>query len=90
MSECSTAGSEALKLFLKTFLVAGTIMGVIVHFVTLESMPWWPDTAIMGAAFGALAALSTRQHHRTNRFVWHALKRAVGHSKSVRPDGLRR
>jgi hypothetical protein len=65
-----------VKLYLKTFLVVGVSLGVITHFVTREPMPWWPDTAIMGAAFGTLAALGTFQHRRTNRLVWNALKGA--------------
>jgi hypothetical protein len=69
-----------MKLFLKTFLLAGSIMGVIVHFVTRESMPWWPDTVVMGAAFGTIAALGTYQHRRTNRLVWNALKGAFRRS----------
>jgi hypothetical protein len=67
-------------LYLKTFLVVGSIAGVMFHFVTRESMPWWPDTAVMGATFGTLAALGTIQHHRTNQRVWNALKRAFGRS----------
>jgi hypothetical protein len=61
-------------LYLKTFLLAGLILGIIVHFVTRESMPWWPDTAVMGAMFGTMGALGMYQHHRTNRLLWNALK----------------
>ena len=67
-------------MYLKTFLLVGSILGVIVHFVTRESMPWWPDTAIMGATFGTMAALGTFQHHRTNRLLWNALKAAFRRS----------
>jgi hypothetical protein len=71
---------ETVKLYLKTFLIAGVIAGVVIHFVTREPMPWWPDTAIMGAMFGTIAALSVYQHHRTNRRVWNALKAAFRRS----------
>lgn len=67
-------------LYLKTFLLVGSCFGTIVHFVTRESMPWWPDTVIMGATFGTLAALSMFQHRRTNRLVWNALKSAFRRS----------
>ena len=63
-----------MMLYVKTFLLVGLISGIIVHFVTRESMPWWPDTAVMGATFGTMAALGIYQHHRTNRLVWNALK----------------
>jgi hypothetical protein len=69
-----------MKLYLKTFLLVGSCMGVVAHFVTRESMPWWPDTAIMGATFGTLATLGMIQHHRTNRLVWNALKSAFRRS----------
>ena len=66
-----------MKLYLKTFLIAGSILGVIVHFVTRESMPWWPDTAIMGVTFGTIAMLAAYHHEsnrRTNQLIWNALK----------------
>jgi hypothetical protein len=73
-------GIIAVKLYLNTFLLVGSIAGVIIHFVTRESMPWWPDTAVMGAMFGIMATLGTVQHHRTNRLVWNALKRVFRRS----------
>ena len=66
--------SGTMKLYLKTFLIVGSCLGVITHFVTRESMPWWPDTVVMGATFGTMAALGTFQHRRTNRLLWNALK----------------
>ena len=63
-----------MMLYVKTFLFVGVISGIVIHFVTRESMPWWPDTAVMGATFGTMAALGMYQHHRTNRLVWNALK----------------
>ena len=69
-----------MKLYVGTFLLVGLTMGVITHFVTRESMPWWPDTAVMGAMFGTLAALGTIQHRRTQRPVWNALKGAFRRS----------
>ncbi len=69
-----------MKLYLKTFLLVGSCFGVLTHFVTRESMPWWPDTAIMGATFGTLATLGTFQHRRTNRILWNALKSAFRRS----------
>jgi hypothetical protein len=68
-----------VRRYLKTFLIAGSILGVVVHFVTRESMPWWPDTAIMGATFGTVAMLAVYSHERnrrTNQPIWNALKRA--------------
>ena len=70
----SSPQRETMKFYLKTFLVVGSCLGVITHFVTRESMPWWPDTVIMGTTFGTLATLSMFQHHRTNRLLWNALK----------------
>jgi hypothetical protein len=69
-----------VKMYLKAFLLVGLSMAILTHFVTTESMPWWPDTAIMSAVFGTLAALGTYQHHRTNRILWNALKGAFRRS----------
>jgi hypothetical protein len=51
-------------MFLRVFLIVGFVAGVVVHVVTREPMPWWPDTAIMGAFFAAIAALGTLQYRR--------------------------
>ncbi len=67
---------HTFTLYLKTFLLVGSSLGVLTHFVTRESMPWWPDTVVMGAAFGTMATLGLLQHHRTNRHLWNALKAA--------------
>jgi hypothetical protein len=45
-------------MYLKAFLLVGLTMGILTHFVTREPMPWWPDTVIIGAAFGTLTALA--------------------------------
>jgi len=77
-----SASQDGKMLFsLKTFLLVGIISGTIIHFVTQESMPWWPDTAIMGAAFRAFAALGNIQHRRTNQRAWNALKRMFRRSE---------
>jgi hypothetical protein len=65
-----------VKLYVRTFLLVGSSVGVLMHFVTRESMPWWPDTVVMGAAFGTMATLGLLQHHRANQHLWNALKAA--------------
>jgi hypothetical protein len=66
--------SPSVKLYLKTFLIVGASLGALTHFVTRYPMPWWPDTAIMGSAFGTVATLSVFQHRRTNRIMWNRIK----------------
>jgi hypothetical protein len=63
-----------MMFYLKAFLLVGLSFGVLVHFVTRQSMPWWPDTMIMGATGGAMATLSLFQHRRTRGILWNALK----------------
>jgi len=40
---------------LKTFLISAPLLGLFYHWVAIEPMPWWPDTAIMGTFMGAMA-----------------------------------
>lgn len=65
-----------MKLYVKTFLLVSSIVGILIHFVTQESMPWWPDTVVMGAAFGTMATLGLLQHRRANQHLWSAFKTA--------------
>ena len=63
-----------MKFYVKAFLLTGASIGLLAHFVTHQSMPWWPDTAIFGATCGALVTLSLFQHRRTRGFLWNTLK----------------
>jgi hypothetical protein len=63
---------SALLFYATVFLVSGTALGVFFHTVTKESMPWWPDTAIIGAfmgAMGVLIAAGWRRDRRANRRI---------------------
>jgi hypothetical protein len=71
---------DTVRTYLGAFLLVGLGLGVAVHFVTKDPMPWWPDTAMIGAVYGTLAALSMFQHRRTNRLLWNALKGAFRRS----------
>jgi fluoride ion exporter CrcB/FEX len=51
-------------LYVKVFLIAGIALGLFFHAVTQESMPWWPDTAMVGGFMGALATLIAFGHRR--------------------------
>ena len=42
------------------FLIAGVIIPTLLHMAARESMPWWPDTASTGLAFGAAAIAMVR------------------------------
>lgn len=53
-----------MNFYLNVFVLAGIVSGAIVHFITREPMPWWPDTAIMGAFFGAIAALGAIRYRQ--------------------------
>ena len=63
-----------MTFYLKAFLLVGLSVGVVVHFVTRQPMPWWPDTVIMGGTGGALVTLSLFQHRRTRGALWKVLK----------------
>ena len=62
--------------YLKTFVISAPIFAVFYHWVTLEPLPWWPDTAIMGSFMGALAAFVVMRlgfAQRAIRHLWNAL-----------------
>jgi hypothetical protein len=66
--------------YLKTFLIAGVSLSAFAHMVTRESMPWWPDTVIMGVTFGTAAtliAIKARMDRRARHDLWTALKSAI-------------
>ena len=42
--------------YLKTFVIAAPILGLVYHWAAVDPMAWWPDTVIMGVAMGAVAA----------------------------------
>ena len=58
---------SALLFYLKVFLMAGAAMGLLFHTVTKEPMPWWPDTAMIGAFMGAMGVLIAAGHRRDRR-----------------------
>jgi hypothetical protein len=43
--------------YIKVFVASGIALGLFFHFVTREAMPWWPDTAMVGAFMGMIAVL---------------------------------
>jgi hypothetical protein len=66
-----------MKLYATTFLVAGGIIPIVLHFVAADRMPWWPDTVTMGIGFGAFAVAmiwKVRSDRETNRRLWNALR----------------
>jgi len=74
-----------LKFYAKTFVTAGAIIGTFFHLVTREPMPWWPDTAIMGAVFGffaVLVAVNARTGRETNHRIWGGLKTLARRTRS--------
>jgi hypothetical protein len=68
------------SVYVKTFLIAGVIVPVVLHVLNRKAMPWWPDTVSMGVVFGIVAVLGvyrTRKDHEMNRRLWRALKALV-------------
>ena len=45
-------------IYLKTFAISAPLFALFYHWIAIEPMPWWPDTAIMGAFMGALATFA--------------------------------
>jgi hypothetical protein len=59
--------------------IAGVIVPVVLHLLSPQAMPWWPDTVSLGIAFGVTAGLIAARfkHDREmNRRIWSALKNA--------------
>jgi uncharacterized membrane protein AbrB (regulator of aidB expression) len=69
--------ASALLFCVKVFLFWGIVIGLVFHFVTNEPMPWWPDTAMIGAFMGALAvlvAIGRSRDRRANRHLLNATR----------------
>jgi len=61
---------------IKTFLVAGIVVPVSLHFLSPGKMPWWPDTASLAIVFGVTAVLVVsrqRKEREMNRRLWMVL-----------------
>jgi hypothetical protein len=71
-----------MKVYVKTFLIAGVVIPIFLHMVASERMPWWPDTVSVGIASGAVAVVlvsKVRTDREMNRRVWKALKVLARH-----------
>ena len=53
----NVAPLSRLLFLLKIFIVFGAGLALFVRAITREPMPWWPDTAIVGAYMGGFAVL---------------------------------
>ena len=65
------------SVYIKTFVIAGVVIPVLLHLANSKAMPWWPDTISMGLAFGIAGVImvSRRRADRAmNRRLWQALK----------------
>jgi hypothetical protein len=63
--------------YLIAFFAAGLLLPLLLHIVSPEKMPWWPDTVSMGAAFGVTALVIVWKQARdreAQRRVWNSLK----------------
>ena len=68
---------SSLFFYLKVFLISGAAMGLLFHAVTKEAMPWWPDTAMIGAFMGAMGVLIAggwRRDRRAHRRIREAAR----------------
>ncbi|HZP48055.1 MAG TPA: hypothetical protein VFB07_05965 [Vicinamibacterales bacterium] len=57
-------------------LIAGVIVPLLLHLLSPRTMPWWPDTVSLGAAFGITAGVIAARFSKdreTNRRLWKAL-----------------
>ena len=71
--------------YAKTFLIAGVILPVVLHFLARGATPWWPDTVSLGLAFGVAAlviAHKTRSDREVRRRLWKAVKDFAGYRGS--------
>ena len=44
-----------MQAYITGVLIAGVVVPILLHLSSPALMPWWPDTASMGIAFGAAA-----------------------------------
>ena len=59
------------------FFAAGFLLPLLLHIVSPEKMPWWPDTVSMGVAFGVTALVivwKQGKDREARRRVWNSLK----------------
>jgi hypothetical protein len=71
-----------VKFYATSFLIAGVIVPVVLHLLTRETMPWWPDAVSLGIAFGVSAVLivhEARKDREMNGRLWNALKALARH-----------
>lgn len=71
--------------YVKTFMIAGVVVPIFLHFANSKAMPWWPDTASMSIAFGIAAVLmvsKVRTDRAMNRRLWQALRNLARHRGS--------
>ena len=71
--------------YVKTFMIAGVIVPIVLHVLNSQLMPWWPDTVSMGIAFGVAAVMIVykfRTDREMNGRLWKALKALVRHRDS--------
>ena len=69
---------KKVNTYIKTFLIAGIVIPVSLHFLSPGKMPWWPDTASLAIVFGVTAVLAVSKHRKDremNRRIWMALTR---------------
>jgi hypothetical protein len=75
-----------MKTYAKAFFIAGVIIPIFLHLVAREAMPWWPDTASIGIAFGATAIAivwKDRKDREVRHRLWNTLRtigQAIGRS----------
>ena len=65
------------SVYIKTFVIAGLVVPVLLHLANSKAMPWWPDTVSMGLAFGFAGVLMVskmRADRERKRRFWQVLK----------------
>ena len=73
-----------MKTYAVAFLLAGIVVPTLLHLAAPESMPWWPDTASMGIAFGATATVivwKDGKDREARRRFWKALREMAARSR---------
>jgi hypothetical protein len=76
-----------MNTYMKAFVVGGVVIPTVLHVLNPRAMPWWPDAATLGVAFGAVAIASVwqrRKEREMNSRIWNALKSFWGARKASR------
>ena len=64
------------SVYIRTFVIGGVVIPVLLHLANSKAMPWWPDTISMGLAFG-IAGVVLVSRARSDRAMKRRMRQAL-------------